>query len=213
MAIVLTSSARAEPFTTYADLAASVARWTHRSDLGDMIPEFLRLAEARISKDLRLAYQLTTLVLTKAAGTRSVDLPDDWLAFKSIALSATPDLQLIYVTPEQLGRDYEHGYPVPHVYSIDGLSLLIGSELSGPQSITTRYYARLPSLLLADSNWLIVHHPGIYLWAVLIEAMLYTQNTEQMTAYTQRYMAEVAQLQSDERLAAHSGSALRIRTR
>ena len=211
MAIVLSSIARAEPFTTYADLEGLVAKWTHRSDLFDMIPSFLRLAEARISKDLKLASQLVTATLTQPAGVRGVALPDDWLSFKSLALSTAADRPLEYVPLE--GLDYRYSHPERHSYTIDGFTLLTGPITETPYSLTARYYARLPSLLLTDNNWLSLNHPGVYLWAVLIEAMLYTQNTEQMAAYTQRYLAEVAQLQSAERLAAHSGSTLRIRTR
>jgi hypothetical protein len=211
MAIVLASIARAEPFTTYADLEGLVAKWTHRSDLYDMLPSFLRLAEARISKDLRLASQLTTATLTQAAGIRGVSLPDDWLAFKSLTLPGSPDRPLEYVPME--GLDHAYGHPARGTYTIDGFTLLTGPVTTTPYTLTARYYARLPSLLITDNNWLVLNHPGIYLWSVLIEAMLYTQNTEQMAAYQQRYLAEVAQLQSAERLAAHSGSTLRIRTR
>ena len=211
MAIVLASIARAEPFTTYADLEGLVAKWTHRSDLFEMIPSFLRLAEARISKDLKLASQLVTATLTQSAGVRGVALPDDWLGFKSLTLSGSPDRPLDYVPLESL--DHGDGHPTRGSYSIDGFVLLTGPVTTEPYSLTARYYARMPSLLLTDNNWLSLNHPGVYLWAVLIEAMLYTQNAEQMAAYTQRYLAEVAQLQSAERLAAHSGSTLRIRTR
>lgn len=211
MAIVLTSTARAEPFATYADLASLVAKWTHRSDLGDMLPGFLRLAEARIAKDLRLACQLTTATLTQAAGMRGVALPDDWLELKSLSMASTPGRPLECVTPEQLER--HAAGPVPHSYAIDGFVLLTGPAPAAAYSLNARYFARLPSLLLSDNNWLTLNHPGIYLWSVLIEAMLFTQNTEQMAAYTQRYLAEVAQLQASERQSTHSGSALRIRTR
>jgi hypothetical protein len=214
MAIVLNSNAIAEPFAGYAALAASVARWTHRTDLGDMIPEFLRLAEARIGKDLQLASQLVTVPLVQAAGVRGVLLPDDWQAFKSLARATEPDRLLAYVPLEKMAvLEREQGYPSPRAYTIDGFTLITGPVVAAPYTLTVRYYARIPSLLLVDSNWLILNHPGIYLWSVLTEAMLYTQNVEQMAAYQQRYQQEVAQLIANEQRAASSGSSLRIRTR
>jgi hypothetical protein len=107
----------------------------------------------------------------------------------------------------------EQGYPPPRAYAIDGFTLITGPVVTAPYTLTARYYARIPSLLLTDSNWLILNHPGIYLWSVLTEAMLYTQNIEQMAAYQQRYQLEVVQLIANEQRAASSGSSLRIRTR
>lgn len=211
MAIVLASIARAEPFATYADLEGLVAKWTHRTDLYDMLPSFLRMAEARIGRDLRLASQLTTAQLVQAPGIHGTPLPDDWLEFKSLVLSTNPGQPLECVTLEQLER--QPACPVPQRYAIDGFTLLTGPVSAASYTLTARYYARLPSLLLTDNNWLVLNHPGVYLWAVLIEAMLFTQNLDQMAAYTQRYQSEVAQLQSTERQSTHSGSALRIRTR
>ena len=36
----------------YADLQASVANWLHRADLTAVIPDFVAIAEARMSADL-----------------------------------------------------------------------------------------------------------------------------------------------------------------
>lgn len=214
MAVVLSAFAIDSPFASYAALSALVAQWTHRTDLGDLLPGFVGLAESRISKDVRLACQLTSVDLVQAAGVHGTDVPDDWLAFKTLAPSTDSNRLLEYVTPEQMALlEREQGYTTPRAYTIDGFRLITGPVTTAPYTLTARYYARLPSLLITDSNWLSLNHPGVYLWAVLIEAMLFTQNTDQMAAYQQRYLAEVEQLRSAERMAAHSGSTLRIRTR
>ena len=63
----------------YTDLLASVASYLHRSDLTANIPDFVVLAEARISRDLRIRKQITTTNLTSVAGTKTLALPSDWL--------------------------------------------------------------------------------------------------------------------------------------
>lgn len=219
MSIVLTNTAVAETVANYDGFASLVAKWSHRTDLADMIPSFLSLAEARISNDLRLARQLTTVTLVQPANVRGVDLPDDWLEIKSIILPDAPERRLEFISQDQFDRKTLERYDqltnrnLSFVYTLDGDRLLTGRIPKADYNITLRYYARLPSLLTTDSNWLVQYHPGVYLWAVLIEVMLYTQDNDQMMIYTQRYTTEVERLQMVENKAAHSGSTLRIRTR
>ena len=100
---------------------------------------------------------------------------------------------------------------LPAVYTIEGDNLLFAPTPDSAYSVSTVYYARFPSLITAGTNWLMTNHPNIYLFAVLIEAFFYTQDPEQIKAFTARYAIELKQLQDQDDRATHSGSALRVK--
>ncbi len=196
----------------YADLQASVASWAHRTDLTAVIPDFVAMAEARISRDLRLRKQITSGTLTCVAGTQSVTLPTDWLEFENLSVEASPTRQLVYVPIEHLDAKYPTSYTgIPAVFTIEGDAILLGPTPESNYVLDNIYYARFPSIITNSTNWLMTNHPNIYLFATLIEAFLYTQNSEQAAVFTQRYMQGVDQLQQQDDRATHSGSALRVK--
>lgn len=209
MAIVLTPLVE-QPLADFPTLSASIAQWAHRTDLGGMLSEFVRLAESRFRRDLRLRCQITPTVLSVAAGARSVILPDDWLEFKRVSVGAAPERVLRYVPFSLLDQCPTHRLSA---YSIEGDRLVLGSKSDQAQAVDAAYYAALPSLNLYQTNWLMTNHPSLYLNAALIECATYTRDTELLAVSTQRYQLEAAQLQASDQRAGHSGSVLRIQPR
>jgi hypothetical protein len=197
----------------YTDLIASVASWAHRTDLTAIIPDFVSLAEARISRDLRLRKQITTTSVLTTAYSDSVTLPADWLEFENVSAAGNPEMQLTYVPVEHLDSRYPAGgvTGAPVFYTIEADNLLIGPTPDTVYTLNLIYYARFPALATNSTNWLMSNHPNIYLFACLIEAMFYTQNTEQLNLYNARYQAELNQLQTVDDRSTHSGSALRVK--
>ena len=213
MTIVLSPTIPTTPLSTYAQLQASVANWAHRSDLDALIPDFVTLAESRISRDLRLRKQITSTTLTTTAGAPGLAMPVDWLEFKTLSIGSDGiQRQLAYAPIRHMDAKYNntpHG--VPEVYTIEGDNVLFAPTPGSAYEVDVVYYARFPSLITAGTNWLMTNHPNIYLFAVLVELYHYTQNPEQIQAYTARYFAELKQLQDQDVRATHSGSALRIK--
>ena len=197
----------------YTDLQASVANWSHRSDLGALIPDFVTMAESRISRDLRLRKQITSTTLTTTGGVDSVAIPADWLEFENLSITAGGiQRQLVYVPIEHMDTKYDNAFiGMPAVYTIEGDNVLFAPTPDSAYDVAAVYYARFPSLITAGTNWLMANHPNIYLFAVLVEVYHYTQNPEQIQAYTARYAVELKQLQDQDDRATHSGSALRVK--
>jgi hypothetical protein len=209
MTIILSSINRASTLGSYAQLVASVSAWSHRTDLEALLPDFVTLAEARINRDIRVRQMITKTMLTYLAGAQDAALPDDWLEFKNLTLNGSPPRPLTYETVEQLGLRVSGGVPV--AYSLEGSRLLLGPTPSSNTTVSGVYYAKFPSLLDEPTNWLMSRHPSIYLFAVMMEVMLYTQNAEQLATYTARYLNETEQLLNQDDRAEHSGSTLSVR--
>jgi len=198
----------------YTDLLASVANWAHRSDLGAVLPDFVTMAEARISRDLRLRKQISTSSLSCIAGTCEVAIPADWLEFENLSVIDAGDTkrQLTYVPLEHIVTKYDSSFTgLPTLYTIEGDNLLLAPTPDAAYSVEAIYYARFPSIITNGTNWLLTNHPSIYLAAVLIEVFFYTQNAEQIKANITRYDDGLRQLQTQDDSATHSGSVLRVK--
>lgn len=197
----------------YADLQASVANWLNRTDLTEVIPDFITIAEAHHSRDLRLRKQITSATLSTAANTRGVALPSDFLEFENVSILASPERQLTYATVEQLDSVYPNNGQTaqPSLYTIEGDQILFGPTPDGVYSVSTLYYARFPSLATASTNWLMTNHPTAYLYASLMQACIYIKDKAGAAEYKALYEQIARDLQTQDDRAQHSGSTLRVR--
>ena len=92
-------------FTDYATLQTTIANYLARSDLTATIPEFIRLAEDRLSRDLRIRQMLQIATTTIDSTDGTVEIPADFLAMKDIHVSSSNPIQTVKTKPETI-RDY-----------------------------------------------------------------------------------------------------------
>lgn len=197
----------------YTDLLASVAAWLNRTDLTAIIPDFVTIAEARISRDLRVRKQILTSTLSTVSGARGVNLPADWLAFENVSLLTSPEQQLTYATVEHLDIVYPNNGTngKPSLYTIEGDQILFGPTPDGIYTVSILYFARFAALATNSTNWLMTNHPSVYLYAALMQACLYVKDDKRMSEYKALYEDVVSGLQKQDDTAQHSGSSLRVR--
>ena len=60
---------------TYSDLKTAVANYLARSDLTAVIPDFVRLAETRLRRELRIRQMLQVVTTSTVSGDSTVALP------------------------------------------------------------------------------------------------------------------------------------------
>jgi len=153
----------------YSGLKASLADWMHRGDLNLRIPDFIRLAEARFNRMLRVRQMEESRWTADVDGI--VKLPDDWLEL--IDAPRCDGEPLEFVTRDQYRalrkRDHVGAY-----YTIFGDSLGIGYQ---DVDVEFDYYARIPNLSEDEpKNWLLLEAPDAYLYGSLLEAEPYIKN-------------------------------------
>ena len=73
--------------TTYTDLQAGIANFLARSDLSAQIPDFITLAEARLSRELETRSQEKRSVANLVVGDEYIYLPSD---FRDCLLYTSP---------------------------------------------------------------------------------------------------------------------------
>lgn len=200
------------PFSTYAELKTSVQAWLARGDslVTDRIPDFIRLGEERINRDLRVSDMIAApSTLTIVAGQNWVALPTDFLEFKRIRSSTEPRIE--YMSPDALEDLAPCGDGSK--YSIEGRRLLYGQTPDANLDLSVRYYAQLPVLDDSTTTWLLEKAPSVYLYASLVEGALFTKNSKAAGEWGTLYDKAIAALEGADEAAAVSGGRLRMQRR
>lgn len=200
----------------YTDLQGAVAGWLHREDDDELVarvPDFIALGEARIARQLRLRRMMTTATINTAAASQTVALPADFLQAKRLRL-ASPDRVLDFLPGRAMAGAYPLAYSgPPRHYAIEGSNLVLAPVPDAAGQIECVYYARVPALSATPTNWLLLEHPGLYLWSALAEAAPFLRDASMVATWEGKFSAEVEDAKAADKAASSSGSGLRIRPR
>ena len=195
--------------STYSELKTAIANWLDRSDLTDIIPDFIALAETRHKRDFKIRRMETRVTANTIADTEYYTLPDDYIAMRNIKLNTDTKTPLEFLTPEIMDR-LQAGSSVgkPKAYSIKGNTIQLRPIPDGVYEIEIAYYKTFTAL--SDSNTtndMLTHHPDAYLYGALVEAEPYLQNDKRLQVWAGLYdRAKEDIIKSNER-DRHSGTA------
>ena len=78
-------------FNSYTALKASIASFLARDDLTAQIPDFISLAEARMSRELKTRTQVKRATASTIANTEFIILPTDMRQVKNVKLNSSPN--------------------------------------------------------------------------------------------------------------------------
>ena len=92
--------------TTYTELKTAVANFLARTDLTTQIPDFISLAEARLSRELESRSQEKRANATLVVGDEFVALPTDLREVRQVKLNTSPNTVLEYRSPTALDSDF-----------------------------------------------------------------------------------------------------------
>lgn len=198
--------------TDYASLQASVASWLHRGDLTTMIPDFIALAESRLSCDLDARSMESRTTLSTTAGNAYLSLPSDMLEMRRLVLQTEPAIVLKYATPDQISADYPMSISGrPSVFAVIGGQAQLAPVPDSSYSIELTYKQRLPALSETNaSNWLLTNWPNAYLYGALCAAQPYIANDSRLPTFLALYKEAVDGINGIDW---YSGSTMRVRAR
>ena len=198
--------------TTYDGLKAAVADWLGRRDLTEQIPNFIRLAEMRMNRELRLRVMEQVATAAIPAGVFIVELPErrvdgDWRVFLEMrdlawkGVGGGPVQNLHYVPPD----DYKvlgqySGLPREYTIIANKLYLLPTPEGAGELRLT--YYGEIPPLSdVQTSNNVLRMFPDLYLYGALVESGPFTRSSAPLETWAQYYSAAREKAMQNERKA------------
>ena len=198
----------------YTDLQAAVADFLDRDDLTSTIPDFIALAEAKINRSIRNRRMLTSTSITIDAAQES--LPADFLEAKSFVLNDTTPYPLQLVTYEQAAelnfqRDATAGKPV--YYTIAGDKATFTPAPDATYTGTLVYYAKVPALSSASTNWLLTSFPDVYLYTTLMQSAPYLRDDERIAVWSALSQAGFEELRIEDDRAQYNASPLAMRVR
>ena len=168
----------------YADFEAEVGDWLARSDLVAVIPSFIKLAEAKFYRRLRLRALETRLTLPAVDGV--VTMPPEFLKVITILFG---ECKLNYVTRYTKSNSLSDTQ-----YSTEGFDLLVGPNVDEVEVV---FYQRLPALIATppdDTNWVLENAYDVYLYGVLLEATPYLQDDSRLAIWAGLYDTAIKEL-------------------
>lgn len=185
--------------TTYAELQAAAANWLVRADLTARIPEFIALAESRLSRVLRLRLAEIDVPLVGVVSSRFIPLPSAYT--EALALWITPPgstvrRDLNFIDPAKLDSSGDAGQP--YWWTIDGANLGFERPCDQAYAFNLRCLQKLALSNSAPTNVLLTNAPDAYLFATLCEAGPFLRDAELAQAYEARLERAIGEINTKD---------------
>lgn len=196
----------------YGQMKTMIAQRLGRTNLGDVIRDFIALAEARLytgSRDMDMQVAPLRITAMLATETNSLDsLPAGFLSMARLTvMGGYGGRSLEYVTPEVFANLQPSSCPRYYTFQDGGITVEGGT----PKTFIMSYYRRFAALVDdTDTNWLLVNCPSAYLYAALIEAYAHLKDEARISLAARMYASAVNGLVEADDDMRFSGSTLAI---
>lgn len=174
---------------TYTDLQAAVIAWANRTDIAARVPDFIALAEARMSADLstKALERVQSVPIVGGIAALPVDVVET-LSLRIVGAS--------YPTVEVTSREAvqslaSQGYAGGTTYAaFVGRDVWLSAS-TGQLEVTAK--CRVPPLASNATNWVLTNYPNAYLFGALQEAAWFLRDPTLMAQWENRYAEAVDQ--------------------
>jgi len=201
---------------TFTNLKASIADWLNRSDLTNVIPDFITLAESQLNRELRHYKQQEKA--TASIDTQYSATPSDWLQTVRFHLNDDKSTLLKQTSPEEIaklrnGNSNAQGKP-EYFSHVSNLIEVWPSPDSSGYTGEILYYAKIQALSSSnETNWLLTMSPDVYLFGSLLQAAPYLQNDDRMAVWGTTYQNALNGIMGESDNTRYSASNLKLRIR
>ncbi len=200
-------------YTTYSELQTLIANYLGRSDLTSIIPDFIRFAETRLSRDLRTRIMLKSATTSMTAGDATVALPTDFLEIRNLFTQGNPRMPVTYLSPSAFTRDAradESG--LPFFYTVLASDFQFAPIPDTAYVLEILYYAK-PTVLSGTtaSNVFLANYPDALLYASLLEAEPYLINDARSQTWATLYDRAIKNISDADQGGEYSGIPLQMK--
>ena len=201
-------------FTSYSDLQTTIAGYLARSDLTTQIPDFIRLAETRLRRDLRIRQMLKSVTTSTVAADSTVELPSDFLEVRDLVIDGSPPQPLNYASPSAFSRNtrtWESGKPLD--YTVLANDFQLAPIPDAVYTVKMLYFAA-PTFLsdTNTSNVFLANTPDVLLYGALLEAEPYLMNDARVNTWGTMFDRALASITRSDEQGQYSGVPLAIKT-
>lgn len=192
------------PITTYTELKAAIADWLLRDDMAAVIPTFISLAEAQMSREIEHWRQEKRV--TTSLDEQYENLPTDWLKMVQIEHASGGRLDAISAADMQSRKAKSTTTGKPNFYRLTANQIEFYPAPSAAFDVSMQYFARVPALTDVDaSNWVLSYYPDVYLYGALLHSAPYLQDDPRIGVWGALYRAGVDALNDDNQKSRVSG--------
>ena len=193
--------------STYSDLKTAIANFLARDDLTTQIPDFIRLAEARMSRELDTRSMEKRATATTVAGDGFISLPTDLREIRNVQLNTDPVKTLEYYTMQMLNTHYSgQGQGKPKGYSIVGVEIALKPIPDAAYILEIVYGESLDALSDTNTNnTILTRHPDAYLYGSLMNAYTFLMDETRATQYDTLFSRIMREIILDTEKARYGG--------
>jgi hypothetical protein len=177
--------------STYTNLLDAVANWLGgRTDLTSRIPEFIRLCEAKLNRELfvrQMETRSTTTADTTSTEPEFISLPTDFQSMRRVRLSSVTGKPCLEFKSGTQMDEYRFGISnvsgQPRYFTIMGTEMELAPTPDANYTIEMVYRKNIPALATNSTNWLLTLAPDVYLYGALLESAPYIKEDERINTW------------------------------
>ena len=190
---------------TFSELSTAVANYLARSDLTDQISDFIRFAELRLRRELRIRQMLKSVTTSTTSGDGTVEIPSDFLEARDFYVTGNPPQPLSFLSPSVFIRN-THVRGKPLNYTILATEFQLAPMPDNVYTLQLLYYSA-PTFLSSgnSSNAFMANAPDALLYAALLEAEPYIMNDARIQTWATMYQRAIDTLTRSDETAQYSG--------
>jgi hypothetical protein len=197
----------------YAELKTSIANFLARDDLTSQIPDFIKMAEARMSRELETREQEKRSQTTLTSGDEYVLLPIDLREVREVKLLTSPNKVLSYYSPSGLDTQYPStGTGRPEGFSVVGVEMKLRPIPDSGYTAEILYIGSLPNLSDSVTTTLFLRSPDLYLYGALAEAYAYLLDEARAAQYDTKFSRILEEIKVDEERSHYGTGSLQIKS-
>jgi hypothetical protein len=185
-------------FTNYNSFVTTVESYLARTDLTTVIPDFIQMAQLRMTRDLRTEAMLK--VATTTPTDNKVAFPTDFLELREMHFQGNPPIILEYQSPDLFFRNGQTSLSGrSHYFTMLGTEFQFAPSQNSDYTIQILYYAQ-PTFISSttSSNLYLAYYPDALLYATLAEAEPYLMNDPRVATWSALYDRAIANIKTSD---------------
>ena len=187
-------------FTNYTSFVTVVENYLARTDLSSQIPDFIQLAQTRMSRDLRTEKMLKVATATSTGGDGTIALPSDTLEVREIHVQGNPVIRLEYQSPDLFFKNSQTTLSgLPYYFTMLGSEFQFAPIFDSTMTVQILYYAQ-PTFISTTtaSNLFLANYPDALLYSTLAEAEPYLMNDGRIQTWSALYDRAIANIKTSD---------------
>jgi hypothetical protein len=185
---------------TYSNFVTVVENYLARTDLSSQIPDFIQMAQIRMSRDLRTEKMLKVATATSTAGDGTIALPSDMLEVREIHVQGNPVIRVEYQSPDLFFKNGQTTLSgMPYYFTMLGSEFQFAPIFDSTMTVQILYYGQ-PTFISTStaSNLYLANYPDALLYATLAEAEPYLMNDGRIQTWSALYDRAIANIKTSD---------------